>query len=255
MAFKLPGRRTAGTPLRPVEIGRRILRAMDNGIDIDATGRRVAPNRYRINLATADRTALAELERTLISELVDAATIYATDEGYHLASPVTVEFHTDAGLTPGQITVDARITGGTATAPAATPAPAPAVDPLPPPVITTAAPEPVIIDPTPAETPAVTPPTQPLALGALHSNTGERTPLSGGTTTLGRATENTISLPDAQASRRHAEIRYENGRHVLVDMNSTNGTVVNGTRLTGPHTLRHGDVITIGAIQLRYEAS
>ncbi|MGA1345188.1 MAG: FhaA domain-containing protein [Ilumatobacteraceae bacterium] len=255
MAFKLPGRRTAGTPLRPVEIGRRILRAMDNGIDIDATGRRVAPNRYRINLATADRTGLAELERTLISELVDAATIYANDEGYHLASPVTVEFHTDAGLTPGQITVDARITGGTATAPAATPAPAPAVDPLPPPVITTAAPEPVIIDPTPAETPAVTPPTQPLALGALHSNTGERTPLSGGTTTLGRATENTISLPDAQASRRHAEIRYENGRHVLVDMNSTNGTVVNGTRLTGPHTLRHGDVITIGAIQLRYEAS
>jgi len=261
MAIKLPGRRTAGTPLRPVEIGRRILRAMDNGIDIDATGRRVAPNRYRINLATADRTALAELERTLISELVDAATIYANDEGYHLASPVTVEFHTDAGLTPGQITVDARITGGAAAAAApsaapAAPVPAPAVEPLPPPpVITTAAPEPVIIDPTPAETPAVTPPTQPLALGALHSNTGERTPLSGGTTTLGRATENTISLPDAQASRRHAEIRYENGRHVLVDMNSTNGTTVNGTRLTGPHTLRHGDVITIGAIQLRYEAS
>ena len=87
------------------------------------------------------------------------------------------------------------------------------------------------------------------------SSTGTRTPLYADVCTLGRATENTISLPDAQASRRHAEIRYENGRHVLVDMNSTNGTTVNGSRISGPRVLTHGDVIAIGAIQLRYEAS
>ena len=266
MAFKLPGRRSAGAPLRPVEIGRRILRAMDSGIDVDVKGRRVAPNVYRVNLSTADRAGLGSLERSIVSELVDAAGVYAADEGYHLLGPVRVEIHTDDGLTPGQFTVDARavLAGGgetpAAAAPAAAPAPvvAPEPDPLPPPVIT-AAPEPVVIDPTPPPMPAMsapaTPSTQQLAIAALMSSTGTRTPLYADVCTLGRATENTISLPDAQASRRHAEIRYENGRHVLVDMNSTNGTTVNGSRISGPRVLTHGDVIAIGAIQLRYEAS
>lgn len=51
---------------------------------------------------------------------------------------------------------------------------------------------------------------------------------------------------DLEVSSRHAEIRAVDGRHVLVDVGSTNGTFVNGKRLTGEHKLRDGDVITFG---------
>ncbi|MGA1038212.1 MAG: FHA domain-containing protein, partial [Ilumatobacteraceae bacterium] len=58
-----------------------------------------------------------------------------------------------------------------------------------------------------------------------------------------------------QASRQHAEIRYENGRHIVADLNSTNGTLVNDQRINGSQPLNHGDIITIGSTEFRYETS
>ena len=73
MAFRLPGRNQSST-LRPLEIGRRLLRAVDDNIDIDVKGRRVAPDRYSISLSEPDRAALADDESALIDELAAAAT-------------------------------------------------------------------------------------------------------------------------------------------------------------------------------------
>ena len=270
MAFKLPGRRSVG--LRPVEIGRRILRTLDDSIEVDVKGRRVGPNDYRVTCNPDDRSALAESETAIVSELVDAVTVYAREEGYHLLGAVTVTIDTDAGLAAGQFTVTARSAGGeapaapAAPAPVAEPAPAPAPPPVvepepapepvinepvseheaPPPPIVPAS-EPVIVPPTPASTPAT-------ATGALVAPDGTRRPLSQNACSIGRSTDNTVTIADAQASRKHAEIRYENGRHIIVDLGSTNGTSVNGTKLAGPHTLTHGDQITIGESHLRYES-
>jgi pSer/pThr/pTyr-binding forkhead associated (FHA) protein len=63
-----------------------------------------------------------------------------------------------------------------------------------------------------------------------------------------------VLLQDSNASRRHAEIRVVDGRHQLTDLKSTNGTRVNGMPI-GQHTLSYGDLITVGGITLRYEAS
>ena len=52
---------------------------------------------------------------------------------------------------------------------------------------------------------------------------------------------------DLDVSSRHAEIRSAGGVHVLHDLGSTNGTFVNGERISAPHTLRDGDVILFGA--------
>jgi ABC transport system ATP-binding/permease protein len=61
-----------------------------------------------------------------------------------------------------------------------------------------------------------------------------------------------IVLENPQVSRNHAEIIRANGGHILRDVGSTNGTFVNGQRIT-QHTLTPGDVIQIGAFKLVYD--
>lgn len=68
--------------------------------------------------------------------------------------------------------------------------------------------------------------------------------------TIGRA-GNEINLDNPQVSRNHAVLERINNQHVLRDVGSTNGTFVNGQRIT-QHTLVLGDVIQIGAFKLLY---
>lgn len=70
--------------------------------------------------------------------------------------------------------------------------------------------------------------------------------LSGAPVTFGRAPDNTIVINDDFASSRHARISAQNGAWVLEDLGSTNGTIVDGTRMTTPVRLRIGTRITIG---------
>jgi predicted component of type VI protein secretion system len=70
---------------------------------------------------------------------------------------------------------------------------------------------------------------------------------------IGRVTTSDIALlRDKLTSRRHATVRYENGRYVLRDERSANGTFVNGRQLTEltPHLLQNGDRIGIGEHEL-----
>ncbi len=64
--------------------------------------------------------------------------------------------------------------------------------------------------------------------------------------TIGRAPGNEIVISDPQVSRQHVRISKEGGLLVIEDLGSTNGTTINGVRLTGPHTLTNGDVIGLG---------
>jgi hypothetical protein len=76
---------------------------------------------------------------------------------------------------------------------------------------------------------------------------GRDVPLSTGITSIGRTTDNAVSFPDdANVSRAHAEIEYRDGEYVLVDLNSSNGTTVNGQKLSGEKYLAPGDVIVLG---------
>jgi hypothetical protein len=71
---------------------------------------------------------------------------------------------------------------------------------------------------------------------------------------FGRALENAVVIASALASRRHAELRFEDGGYVLYDLGSANGTLVNGQRIQR-HALRPGDVIQIGDEQFRFDAA
>jgi hypothetical protein len=81
---------------------------------------------------------------------------------------------------------------------------------------------------------------------------GRRYALSGPVTVIGRSSACDVPLDDASASRRHAELRRRGGKAVLVDLDSTNGTLVNGRRVREA-PLRPGDRITIGTTSIVFE--
>jgi pSer/pThr/pTyr-binding forkhead associated (FHA) protein len=64
-------------------------------------------------------------------------------------------------------------------------------------------------------------------------------------THIGRETDNDVVLDDQATSRRHAQIQFQDGKYVLTDLGSANGTLVNDQRVT-ERTLSDGDAIRIG---------
>ena len=84
------------------------------------------------------------------------------------------------------------------------------------------------------------------------ARSGETVRLGLGTaTSLGRGPANDVVLPDESVSGQHCRIRPETGRFVLHDLESTNGTFVNGRRV-GRHPLAEGDVIRIGETSIEF---
>ncbi len=92
------------------------------------------------------------------------------------------------------------------------------------------------------------------AVGALVLADGERIGVGDDPLTIGRLSECDVTLDDDSVSRRHAEVRREDSEIVVVDLGSTNGTKVNGERVR-ERRLEDGDLITVGGINLRFEAS
>ena len=76
----------------------------------------------------------------------------------------------------------------------------------------------------------------------------------GGQMVLGRGSEADVILADGKVSRRHALIEQQGGTFRLSDLDSTNGTAVNGQRLSAPVLLRPGDTIQLGDVVLQVEA-
>jgi pSer/pThr/pTyr-binding forkhead associated (FHA) protein/subtilisin family serine protease len=78
-----------------------------------------------------------------------------------------------------------------------------------------------------------------------------RYPLSLQSTSIGRSRDNNIRLADERASRHHARIDLQQSIFVLADLDSANGTFVNGQRIQR-HTLRNGDEIRIGDTRISF---
>ena len=77
--------------------------------------------------------------------------------------------------------------------------------------------------------------------------------LGRGTLSIGRASDNDISLADTATSGYHAKIVTIFTSSFIQDLNSTNGTIVNGRKIVR-HTLSHGDIISIGNLQLLFKS-
>jgi hypothetical protein len=79
-------------------------------------------------------------------------------------------------------------------------------------------------------------------------------PLESTLLTVGRGLNNDVILEDARVSRHHAELRYKTRRFWVSDLGSTNGTFVNGERVT-EQALRSGDTISLGGLEMVFRES
>src|SRR5260370_40472761 len=64
--------------------------------------------------------------------------------------------------------------------------------------------------------------------------------------TIGRVQGNDISLPKGNVSKRHSRIVLKDGKFIIVDLKSTNGTYVNGRKITSPLVIKGSDKVYIG---------
>jgi len=86
----------------------------------------------------------------------------------------------------------------------------------------------------------------------LLDHLNQRISLTTPTITLGRAPDCHVIIVDRRASRRHAEICRQDDGFILRDLNSTNGTWLNGQRLTAPTLLHEDDVIEIASARFTF---
>jgi adenylate cyclase len=70
---------------------------------------------------------------------------------------------------------------------------------------------------------------------------------------LGRHPDSSIQILDKIVSKKHARIVLEGDTWVLEDLESLNGTFLNGNRVSGKHPLAHGDELSLGATRARFE--
>lgn len=194
--------------LRPVEIGRRITKVMDDRRTIGVDGGLISPNRFEVALATADHDQLAGISESLQRELAESARGHARDAGYRFLGPVTVQFAESPRLKLGTFRIQAEL----------------------------------------VEQPGGA------GAGSLVLEDRSRVELGTDTTVIGRLPECTIQLTDSSVSRRHAELRPTEGGWVIADLDSMNGTTVNGDPI-GERRLNDSDVIGIGQHRIRFEAS
>ncbi len=91
----------------------------------------------------------------------------------------------------------------------------------------------------------------PIIVVTLCSRVIERRKLDKEETTIGRTQENDIAIKNFLVSRHHAKIYTKDGKVVIKDLGSANGTFVNGIRVEEAE-LRTGDVILIGNYVLKF---
>lgn len=98
--------------LRPIELGRRLVREMDDHRTVDVRGKVLVPNTFTFRLSQADQQQFASIHDHLVQELCDAAREYARDEGYSFMGPVTVELQTDAAQRAGRFVLQSGFAEG-----------------------------------------------------------------------------------------------------------------------------------------------
>jgi hypothetical protein len=228
------------TNVQPVELARKLAKEMDDHRTVSVS-RVYVPNEYVVYLSPPDREQFASYEENLRGELQDYLSEHSRREDYALLSTPRVAFETDADLDVGEFGIATRMVQPDRRR-AAEGEPEGEVEPG----------ATMIYKPKVQPTQAVS--AQELGVEpevvTLTFEGGVRE-VRQRRVVIGRSRDCDVQLNDANASRRHAELRQEGASYWVVDLGSTNGMEVNGKRVKRAK-LRDGDTITIGSTELTF---
>lgn len=73
-------------------------------------------------------------------------------------------------------------------------------------------------------------------------------------TTIGRVDDNAFPIPEGSISSHHCEIHLRGSEVIVKDLNSTNGTFINGQQMTGEAVLKPGQILRLGQVEMRLES-
>ncbi|WP_213455699.1 FhaA domain-containing protein [Rhizomonospora bruguierae] len=223
--------------VHPVEILNAMQREAEAHKAILAGGRTLVPNRYVIDLSPYDHSRLAPYAAALAQELAQSQAEFIGEQAWTVYGDVIVEIERGDGLDTGMFRVTAEVYTGGDVAPVQQPG----------------------YDAPPQYAPydqGGYPPQAPVSGGGrgtvrLVSGDGRTYPLQMGSTVIGRGDQANLRLPDVGISRRHARLDYDGAQVVLTDLGSTNGTMVNGQRVSAV-ALNPGDMIQLGTTTLTF---
>ena len=225
--------RAYATSIRPISLGRQLIGLLDQS----ATNGSLSST-YVICLHSDDLAAFADVEQHLVRELIDAATQHCKQSGYQHGDQISVVLRADDTTKRG--TFQIKTSGQHAVK-----------NP------------PVEIKPSIAQVSIAQPePTPPIitsktlaAHAALVLATGQRFELIGDSVKIGRHESCAIVFADSNVSRVHAQLQHELTGWLVVDLGSTNGVKVNGTKILKGKLLADGDELTFGTSTARFVAS
>jgi pSer/pThr/pTyr-binding forkhead associated (FHA) protein len=219
--------------VHPVEMLNAMQREAEAHKAILAGGRTLVPNRYVIDLSPYDHSRLAPYAAALAQELAQSQAEFIGEQGWTVFNDVIVEIERGEGLDTGMFRVTAEVyTGGDV------------------------APQPYDAGPQYQQYDqgaGYGAPGAPARNVRLLSGDGRSYPLSIGSTVIGRGDQANLRLPDVGISRRHARLDFDGSQVVLTDLGSTNGTMVNGQRVSAV-ALNPGDVVQLGTTTLTFRA-
>ena len=211
--------------VEPVELAAGLQQELDLRADF-TSGQSIVPNIFIFDLAPADYERLTPYFANLATELATVATRYSTDQRYTFTGNVNISFDLDVALETGVF----RIRSTTGQAPAH-----PVVAPNP--DLTTQVPIAAMVE---TETPR------------LIAVDGTEYKLTQSITIIGRGDTADIQIADAGASRNHCQIVL-GAPSMVRDLGSTNGTTVDGAKITEAE-LHDGSIIKIGGATLTFKS-
>jgi hypothetical protein len=200
--------------VQPMEIAAALQREVDNSAQILSRDKRLAPNDFIIDLSPTDFDRLSAFGDTLSAELAQMLHEHADEQRYLFAGAISLRFQRSDELTTGRFQVRSRATA----------------------------------DVTPAAGQSMTDTAVRRAPVTLELN-GVPYPLEAPGLVIGRGSRADLRIDDPGVSRRHAEFRVQHGPEgtvvTVLDLGSTNGTVVDGKRVQQAY-LREGATVVLG---------
>lgn len=240
--------------VQPVEVAAALQHEIDAEAAVVGRDRILVPNHFIVELGDHDHDRLAPYEQPLTHELAAMVREHADDQRYTFVGPVNVELSRVRTLETGVFRIRSDVAPGPEGMPdLAALTPKPPLDHPGPPPSDHRAPQPTDETALTTAIPRAGAPT----FGRIVVREGKAAAydfeLKHKVTVIGRGTDTDVRLTDQAVSRRHAEIRVANGATMLNDLQSTNGTTVNGVTVT-TKALSDGDEIRLGETVLTYRA-